>query len=370
MARKFPYASLVGLMLVPLILAGCDLAMPNGGAPIITQGSGAARQCPASFMVQAGDTVYSLARRCGVSVRSLIEINALQPPYSLAPGSLIRMPATLTQIVVVKGDTLSKLAHANHVDFQSFAQANNKAPPYTIRVGEHLRLPGSYDAQPAAAPAVTVIKSDKSDQMTPSQPAMPPSATNRGSAPLPALAMPPPMRPAPGDAKAEEGKPDAPPPVPTERPASEQPAAEEPKQIAAAPPIPEPPPVSSKGFIWPLKGDVLLTFGPQPSKGQNSDGINIAAPKGTPFRAAENGVVAYVGNELKGFGNLILIKHADGWMTAYAHADQVLVKKGQTVKKGQELGTVGQTGAVTQPQLHFEIRRQNEAVDPEEYLQG
>lgn len=223
-----------------------------------------------------------------------------------------------------------------------------------------------------------VIRSDqmsRGDTPTPLQPSAPSGAINRGNAPLPTLALPPPMRPTQAEAPTEVVKADVP-PTPAERPSSEpapraEPAAEEPQQVAAAPPpIPEPPPVSAKGFIWPVKGDVLLTFGPQPSKGQNSDGINIAAPKGTPFRAAENGVVAYVGNELKGFGNLILIKHADGWMTAYAHADQVMVKKGQIVKKGQELGTVGQTGAVTRPQLHFEIRRQNEAVNPEEYLQG
>ena len=128
--------------------------------------------------------------------------------------------------------------------------------------------------------------------------------------------------------------------------------------------------VATKGFIWPIKGDVLLNFGPQAAKGQNNDGINIAAPKGTPIQAAENGVVAYVGNELKGFGNLVLIKHPDGWVSAYAHADQVLVKKGQVITKGQEIGTVGQTGSVTQSQLHFELRRQGEAVDPEEYLPG
>ena len=122
--------------------------------------------------------------------------------------------------------------------------------------------------------------------------------------------------------------------------------------------------------MWPVKGDVLLTFGPQTAKGQNNDGINIAAPKGTHIHAVESGTVAYVGNELKGFGNLVLIKHADGWVSAYAHADQILVKKGQTITKGQEIGTVGQTGSVTQSQLHFELRRQGEAVDPEEYLPG
>ena len=121
---------------------------------------------------------------------------------------------------------------------------------------------------------------------------------------------------------------------------------------------------SGRGFLWPVKGEVLIEFGPQPAKGQNNDGINIAAAKGAPVHAAENGVVAYVGNELKGFGNLVLVKHADGWMTAYAHADQVAVKRGETVRRGQVIATVGATGSVTAPQLHFEIRRGTEAVNP------
>ncbi|MCR6632053.1 MAG: M23 family metallopeptidase [Magnetospirillum sp.] len=113
----------------------------------------------------------------------------------------------------------------------------------------------------------------------------------------------------------------------------------------------------------------MTEFGPM-GKGQNNDGVNIVAPRGTPVKAAENGVVAYVGNELKGFGNLLLIKHADGWMTAYAHNDQLLVRKGEQVRKGQQIATVGASGNVTQPQLHFEIRRGTEAVNPADYIKG
>lgn len=116
--------------------------------------------------------------------------------------------------------------------------------------------------------------------------------------------------------------------------------------------------------MWPVRGHVLSTFGDQGS-GQRNDGINIAADAGTTIHAAENGVVVYAGNELKGFGNLVLIRHADGYMTAYAHAQSLLVHKGDTVQRGQSIALVGQTGDVTQPQLHFEIRQGDSPVDPE-----
>ena len=115
--------------------------------------------------------------------------------------------------------------------------------------------------------------------------------------------------------------------------------------------------------MWPLRGNVLSSFGPKPGGLQN-DGINIAAARGAPVRAAENGIVVYAGNELKGFGNLLLVRHADGWMTAYAHLDEILVERGAAVQRGQSVAKVGQTGSVGSPQLHFEMRRAGRAVDP------
>ncbi|MCP5372712.1 MAG: M23 family metallopeptidase [Hyphomicrobiales bacterium] len=112
---------------------------------------------------------------------------------------------------------------------------------------------------------------------------------------------------------------------------------------------------------------MISDFGTK-ARGLQNDGINIAAPRGTPVRVAENGVVAYAGNELRGFGNLLLVKHSDGWVTAYAHNDVLLVKRGQRVTRGQVISKVGKSGAVTEPQLHFELRRNNKAVDPTRYL--
>ena len=127
------------------------------------------------------------------------------------------------------------------------------------------------------------------------------------------------------------------------------------------------PPASRGGFIWPVCGRVISRFG-SIGKGLQNDGINILARKGTPVRAAQNGVVAYAGNELRGFGNLLLVKHKAGWISAYAHNSELLVRTGQKVRRGQVISRVGSTGSVDKPQLHFELRRGNRAVNPERYL--
>ncbi|MEE9317736.1 MAG: M23 family metallopeptidase [Rhodospirillales bacterium] len=133
--------------------------------------------------------------------------------------------------------------------------------------------------------------------------------------------------------------------------------------------VPRPPRASGKGFIWPVKGRVVSGFGAK-AKGLRNDGINIAAKRGAPVIASENGVVAYAGNELRGFGNLLLIKHSGGWVTAYAHNDKMLVKRGDRVRKGQKVATVGSTGSVKSPQLHFELRRGRRPTDPRKSLRG
>ncbi len=104
--------------------------------------------------------------------------------------------------------------------------------------------------------------------------------------------------------------------------------------------------------------------------GRYNDGINIAAGSGAIIRAAENGIVAYAGNELRGYGNLLLVRHADGWISAYAHIGDFLVRRGQVVKRGQPIGRVGSSGAVNRPQLHFELRRGRRAVDPRRHLES
>jgi murein DD-endopeptidase MepM/ murein hydrolase activator NlpD len=127
---------------------------------------------------------------------------------------------------------------------------------------------------------------------------------------------------------------------------------------------------SGKGaFVWPVQGKVIGAFGSS-KDGLKNDGINIAAPSGAPVVAAADGTVAYAGNELRGFGNMVLIRHDGGYVTAYAHNASLLVKKGDKVKRGQTIARVGQTGAVFGPQVHFEIRKGTQPVDPMSFLGG
>ena len=123
-----------------------------------------------------------------------------------------------------------------------------------------------------------------------------------------------------------------------------------------------------KKFAWPVKGKIISEYGSH-GAGQYNDGINIAGKAGAAIKAADAGTVVYANDELKGYGNLILIKHEKGWITAYAHNEKLLVKKGQKVTKGQKIATMGQTGNVSSPQLHFEIRYKTKVVNPKSYLQ-
>lgn len=166
-------------------------------------------------------------------------------------------------------------------------------------------------------------------------------------------------------------------PVPTPRPSSNHVAADTPYPSSAytrsslpAPSRPSPP--ADRGdaaiaFAWPVNGMVISNFGSTGTGGRN-DGINIATAMHAPIRAAASGTVTYSGNELRDYGNLVLIKHADGYVTAYAHADRLLVARGDFVAKGQIIGYAGKTGDVTSPQLHFEIRHDTQPVNPRPLL--
>ena len=129
----------------------------------------------------------------------------------------------------------------------------------------------------------------------------------------------------------------------------------------AAPPADMP---SDGRFRWPVRGRIIGQFGPTGKAGQANEGIDLAVPQGTEVHAAENGVVAYAGDELKGYGKLILIRHADNWVTAYAHNDELLVKRGDAIRRGQVISKSGKSGGVDQPLLHFELRKGSQPIDP------
>jgi murein DD-endopeptidase MepM/ murein hydrolase activator NlpD len=334
-----------------------------------------------TITVAEGDTIYTIARRYDVPSKVIIARNGLTPPYALAPGQTLVLDATRTH-TVVRGDTLSQLAVKYNVEMRLLASANELSPPYVIRVGQELWIPDPFTI--AAAPAGPNVVA--SAEVLP--PVLPPNAPRVPTSAIQTEALPPPpgtQMQSPGVAMGTPGPVDAPisqpmtpptdaaaPPAGIEAPIPSAPVAEpeSESQVALAPlplPLSEPPARASSRFSWPLQGKILAGFG-SAGKGLHNDGINIAAPAGTQVRAADNGVVAYAGNELKGFGNLLLIKHADGWTTAYAHNQKLLVARGDEVKQGQVIAVVGRTGNVDSPQLHFEVRKGTQAMDPMAYL--
>lgn len=323
---------LAGAFVALLLLGGCTVSRQGDPAPVVQHNETALPpDAVGSTAAQPGETVYDVAKRANVPVRDLIEMNRLTPPYALQPGQVLALPRAKTH-TVQKGDTLYSISRFHRIDMAELARINGIQPPYHVILGQTLRLPGTGKEAP-----------------------LPTVAT---AAPIPTAAVPAPARkPAPAKSASAKMPPMAPAPAPVK--AAARPGAA----------VEQPPPRAGSRFAWPVKGSILSNFGPKPD-GVHNDGLNIAAPRGTAVVAAENGVVAYAGNELKGFGNLLLIRHADGWMTAYAHLDQMSVQRGDRVKRGQKIGTVGSTGNVSQPQLHFEIRQGSRAVNPRDHLAG
>src|SRR5712672_2343510 len=311
-------------------------------------------------------------------------------PSAMGPHSMAAMPRQERQmpdrqITVERGQSLGKLAVQYHVSKQAIIAANHLEPPdYKVKIGIRLTIPGAgapvqqaMAPPPASAgPSPDVIPLDDPPSPRAAAPA-PSSSPSASVAVLPPPAPPqsaPPPRPAPMALPTPQPAP-IPPPQPAANPAGpnktiafpprEPSAAEE----ARAEPAASAPPIQSTGsrFPWPVHGHVLASYGVA-ADGTHNDGINIAASRGTPIKSVESGIVAYVGNELRGYGNLVLIKHTNGWISAYAHCDEVLVRKGDPVYKGQTIAKVGATGGVTEPQLHFELRQGKRPVDPRGFL--
>lgn len=372
------------------------------------------------IFVSRGDTLYRLAEQYNVPLRDLIEANGLTPPYTLSPGQRLTLPAPRTYTVKA-GDTLYGLSRLFQVDMTDLVRANDIQPPYGVKVGQTLRLPGRTSAvPPAATPTVAAARptptppprKPEPQTGTSSSPAertqrpaievatLPPTPAPAISAPVavaPSVSVPPtrpspPVSTSPGAAlattvkKGIEAETLVPPPPaagaavsPAERrPTTTELAPSPPAQVAAAAPPPAPPAPPAKAdnpparggtrFLWPVRGSILSGFGDKPG-GLRNDGINIGATRGTAVAASDNGIVAYAGNQLKSFGNLVLIRHDGGWVTVYAHLDDIAVEQGQRVSRGQGIGTVGQTGNVRAPQLHFAIRKGEQVVNPVDQLE-
>lgn len=313
------------LFLIPMF-AGCYAG--NNGIPLFN--SYGYNYTPNSVIVQKGDTLYSLSRKYEVPLRSLIEENNLSAPYTLNVGQNLRLPVRQTH-TVAKGDTLYSISKKYDVDITSLSKLNDLDAPYTLNVGQVLALPDS----------VSGTKKTQTAQTTPTQGGSSSYSVKKIAA-----------TPAKNTSKTTT--------------TSKKTAAVS-KKIAKTTPRKIVSTYRKSKFIWPVNGSVVSNFGVV-GKGRRNDGINIKTATGTNVKAADKGIVAYAGNELKGFGNLVLIKHSDGYITAYAHNDKLYVKKGQTVLRGEKIATVGSTGSVNTPQLHFEVRAGKKAVNPRQYL--
>ncbi|MDB5408116.1 MAG: hypothetical protein JWL84_3028 [Rhodospirillales bacterium] len=303
----------------------------------------------AIVVVGPGETLYAVARRTNVPLRSLIEANNLQPPFRLVAGSRLAIPP-VQEYVAQQGDTVYSVSRRFGVDSSTLASTNNLTAPYAVQSGAPLIVP------PPAQPAAPASAARQLPPVETPRAALPVPAPNaRTEAPRAPAAAPPQQAPSVVAS--------LPPNEPAPRPSVVPPPIASPPALAE----PTPPPTAGRGFRWPVQGPILASYGPGPNGTQN-DGINIAAARGTPIVAVEEGVVKYAGNELRGFGNLVLVKHPDGWISAYAHCDSLLVKRDERVRAGQVIAKVGATGDVSAPQLHFELRRGTRAVDPTNYL--
>ena len=301
-----------------------------------------------AITIAQGDTIDSIARRYGVPASAIIATNNLASPPTLQSGQQLviprynqasHTPAAAPKLasavsaaptgngavhVVAPGETLSKISRLYGKPVGEIAKANNLGASTHLNVGDRLVIPGvRSSAIKSQVPAVAEAK--------PAPSPAPESTDTSQSASMFAPASD--TSPANGSVKTAD-------------------------TTGALP-----------KFRWPANGRVISAFGPM-TNGQQNDGINIAVPENTPIKAAEDGVVAYAGNELKGYGNLVLVRHSNGYVTAYAHAKELLVKRGDQVKRGQVIARSGQSGNVNAPQLHFEVRKGASPLDPTRFLSG
>ena len=330
------------------------------GQPLETTGTAAPRSVAANhgsghggttIIVGTSDTLDTLSRRYNVSPAAILQANGYKGPRVLSPGQQLIMPrptataaapaskavaatsAAPSVHVVNRGDTLLSIARRNHVSVAELAKANSLDPSAKLKLGMKLTVPGAKTAAvaPAAQPAAGA---------QPATVAMPPATK---------------LAAATGDPQQKV------------RLAS---ATTTPAELSAETPVKASEATGAlPTFRWPVRGKVITSYGAK-TNGKANDGINLAVPEGTPVKAAEDGVVAYSGNELKGYGNLVLVRHSNGYVTAYAHASELLVKRGDTIKRGQIIAKSGQSGEVGSPQLHFEIRKGSSPVDPLQFLNG
>ena len=348
---------------------------------------------PRTHTVAKGDTLYSIARKMEMTPKELAAINGLDDPSKIRPGQRLKGKGSRAKAyTVTSGDTLFAIAQRFSVAAPAVAEANDIEMSSTLRVGQKLVLPAGYKDKGPIRRAVTPPP-EPEPEPPPSRPVVAPPIRETAPSPArpPVETRPPPpaeTRPPPRDTRPATPPRTTPPvttpptvaPLPSapqpynplpQRPATTPPAARPAPTTPARPPATAPArPIVPAGsfpndseigqlgrgrFVWPLRGDVISDFGPK-STGQRNDGVNIRAGAGAVVRSAAAGEVVYAGDQVPGFGNLVLVKHADGWVTAYAHLSKISVQMRQNVSQNAEIGQAGMSGGVSEPQLHFEVR--------------
>lgn len=342
----------LSLIISMCVLTGC---LPSGPVKVHMYGVGTGAGSLGIHTVKKNETVWIVAKKYNVPMRALLDINQLSPPYVLSVGTRLRLPAPNTY-KVRKGDTLYTVSRLYNVSTTDLARQNALTPPYKLVPDTVITLP--YQQEIAALPAQSPLQ--------PPAPASVPviGGTQRESYAGVATVEPPEVlksEVAPMDNASVAAAKSVPEPAPPENKAQSK------KEIALKS-LPKTPRRSGT-FQMPVQGNIISKYGAK-NDGAHNDGLNIQAAKGTAVRASENGVVVYADNKIAGYGNLILIRHEGGYITAYAHLDKALAKRGQVVQQGETIGTVGKSGSVDKPQLHFEIRQGTKALDPKPLLAG
>ena len=350
-------------------LSAC-IAGSQSPAPVSLYGTDKGAGSAGVHVVSAGENLWTISNRYNVVMSDVVISNNLSAPFILNSGQRLKLPAPREHRVRA-GDSLYTISRLYDVSATDIARLNDMREPYVVRSGQMLRLPSA--AQKPAALVIQTANIVRPEAIEPVGRSAPIEREVLNAPPVPS------SKPSSNSTSrngvdvssvlsdmGQGGSAGV--PTPARKPnvsrnARVQKASYRPK---AKIPSHTPPRASSK-FLKPVNGRVISSYGSK-KDGSHNDGINIRAPRGAAVKAAENGVVMYVGDEIKGSGNLILVRHADRWMTAYGHLDGVRVQRGDVIKRGDIIGTVGSSGSVDSPQLHFEIRRGTDAINPKKYL--
>ena len=353
----------LSLLSIALVLTAC--AQGGGPAPVTMYGTSQGPGSSGVHNVARGDTLWTISQRYNIVMRDIVVENGLSAPFELDIGQRLILPPP-REYQVRKGDSVSEVARLFDVSASEIVRINDLRSPYRLRTGQVLRLPsGSVPKPKPKVPNVYVAERVGTParivEVGPVRSSQPVARDSSGRSMDDVVdgIIGDQERVAPSDAQIVQSEVVK----PGRKPVFKEAKRSEPvvkRKIST-------PKRASSKFLKPVEGKTISSYGSK-TDGLYNDGINIAAARGTKVQAAENGVVVYAGNGLKDSGNLVLVRHEDRWMTAYGHLDQISVKNGDIVSRGGKIGTVGSTGAVNSPQLHFEVRRGTKALNPQPYL--